>query len=114
MMKRHFAKVVLISLCTVGLSACPTERFRHEKYVCNNHTYDIAEIIVNDTGVGDQATIIRYGSEVQVDILSSSTASIAMELGELDIKINRNSGKVTVTRSNRYGVLHCTKSLFTM
>ena len=60
-MHRRLVHFSLLVICGVGLTACPTERFRHEKYKCNSGAFGIAEIIVNDTGVGDMAKIIGYG-----------------------------------------------------
>jgi hypothetical protein len=37
-----------------------------------------------------------------------------MTSGDVKIMIARETGKVTVKRGNRYAVLSCTKSVFTM
>ena len=97
-----------------GLTACPTERFRHEKYECNSGAFGIAEIILNDTGVGDMAKIIGYGHEKEVKILSSSKSSITTKMDDIRIEIERDTGTVRVKRGNRYAVLACSKSVFTM
>ena len=114
MTQRRFIQMTLLLLCGISLSACPTERFRHEKYKCNSSSFDIAEIILNNTDVGDDATIIGYGSEKKFEILSSSRTSIGMTSGDVKIMIARETGKVTVKRGNRYAVLSCSKSVFTM
>ena len=107
----HF---IMLATFGLGLTACPTERFRHEKYECNSGAFGIAEIIVNDTGVGDTAKIIGYGHEKQVMILSSSKSSITTKMDDIQIKIERDTGTVRVKRGNRYAVLTCSKSVFTM
>ena len=114
MTQQRFIQMTLLLLCSISLWACPTERFRHEKYKCNGSSFDIAEIILNNTGVGDDATIVSYGSEKKVEILSSSRTSIGMTSGDVKIAIARETGKVTVKRGNRYAVLSCSKSVFTM
>ena len=75
---------------------------------------DIAEIVVNDTGVGDMVKIIGYGREHKVKILSSSKSSITTKMDDTRIEIERDTGTVRVKRGNRYSVLACSKSLFTM
>ena len=57
MMHRRLRHFIMLAIYGVGLTACPTERFRHEKYECNSGAFGIAEIILNDTGVGDTAKI---------------------------------------------------------
>ena len=107
----HFALLVIGGF---GLTACPTERFRHEKYECNSGAFGISEIIFNDTGVGDMAKIIGYGSERKIEILSSSKSAITTQMEDLSIKIDRDTGTVRVKRGKHYTVLDCSKSLFTM
>ena len=114
MMHRSLTHFILLVMCIVGLTACPTERFRHEKYSCNSGAFGIAEIILNDTGVGDMAKIIGYGHEKEVMILSSSKSSITTKMDDIQIKIERDTGTVRVKRGNRYAVLTCSKSVFTM
>ena len=74
----------------------------------------MAEIILNNTDVGDDATIVSYGGEKKVEIQSSSRTSIGMTSGDVKIMIARETGKVTVKRGNHYAVLSCSKSVFTM
>ena len=114
MIHRRLTNFVLIAICSVGLTACPTERFRHEKYECNSGAFGIAEIILNDTGVGNMAKIIGYGHEKEVKILSSSKSVITTKMDDTSIKIDRNTGTVRVKRGKHYAVLACSKSVFTM
>ena len=113
-MLRRLANLLLLIICGVGLSACPTERFRHEKYKCNSGSSGIAEIIVNDTGVGDMVKIIGYGREHKVKIRSSSKSSITTKIDDTSIEIDRDTGMVRVKRGKHFAVLACAKSLFTM
>ena len=114
MTHRRLTHLVLLTVCGAGLTACPTERFRHERYKCNGGAFGIAEIILNDTGVGDKAKIIGYGRESEVKILSSSKSFISTKIDDTRIEIERDTGTVRVQRGNRYAVLSCSKSVFTM
>ena len=87
MMQRRPSSFYYLAICGAGLTACPTERFRHEKYKCNSGAFGIAEIIVNDTGVGDMAKIIGYGYEKEVKILSSSKSSITTKMDDIKSKL---------------------------
>lgn len=113
-MRKRLIKLYLLLICGVVLTACPTERFRHEKYKCNSSNFDIAEIIVNDTGVGDMAKIIGYGREQEVEILTSSKSSITAKMDDISIKIERDTGTIRLRRGKHYTVLNCSKSVFTM
>ena len=114
MMHQRLTHLMLLATCVVGLTACPTERFRHEKYECNSGAFGIAEIILNDTGVGDTAKIIGYGHEKEVKILLSNKSFITTKMKDTHIEIERDTGTVRVKRGNRYAVLACSKSVFTM
>ena len=113
-MQRRQIHFILLAIFGLGLTACPTERFRHEKYQCNSGAFGIAEIILNDTGVGDTAKIIGHGDEKEAKILSSSKSSITVKMDDTHIKIERDTGTVRVKRGNRYAVFACSKSVFTM
>ena len=114
MMHRRPTHFILLAICGASLTACPTERFRHERYECNSGAFGIAEIILNDTGVGNMAKIIGYGHEKEVKILSSSKSSITTKIDDTYIEIERDTGTVRVKRGNRYAVLACSKSVFKM
>ena len=114
MMNRRLTHFILLATCCAALTACPTERFRHEKYECNSGAFGISEIILNDTNVGDMAKIIGYGHKKEVKILSSSKSSITTKIDDIHIEIERDTGTVRVKRGNRYTVLACSKSVFTM
>ena len=114
MMHQRLNHFIMLAIFGVGLTACPTERFRHEKYECNSGAFGIAEIILNDTGVGDTAKIIGYDYEKTVKILSSNKSSITTKMKDTHIEIERDTGTVRVKRGNRYAVLACSKSVFTM
>ena len=94
MMQSWLTHFILLVICCAGLTACPTERFRHEKYECNSGAFGIAEIILNDTGVGDMARIIGYGHEKEAKILSSSKSSITTKIDDARIEIASESQRV--------------------
>ena len=114
MIQRQLIHLSLLVICGIGLTACPTERFRHEKYECNSGAFGISEIIFNDTGVGDMAKIIGYGSEKNVEILSSSKSTITTQMEDVNLRIDRDTGTVRVKRGKHYAVIACSKSVFTM
>ena len=114
MIQKRRTNLSLLIICCFGLTACPTERFRHEKYECNSGAFGISEIILNDTGVGDMAKIVGYGSEKNVEILSSSKAAITTQLDDINLRIDRNTGTVRVKRGKHFAVIACSKSVFTM
>ena len=114
MKPRHNLQVILLLAFVLSLSACPTERFRHEKYQCNSSATGIAELILNDTNVGDKVKVIDYLGEKTAKIISSSKDLIILNLKESEIKIERKTGTVKVKKGNRYIILSCSKSVFTM
>ena len=114
MIQKRRTNLSLLIICCFGLTACPTERFRHEKYECNSGAFGISEIIFNDTGVGDMAKIFGYGSEKNAEILSSSKSTITTQMEDINLRIDRDTGTVRVQRGKHYAVIACSKSVFTM
>ncbi len=114
MTARRFHKIALLILCVGSLAACPTERFRHEKYKCSSNSYGIASIVLNDTDIGDEGKIIGYENDIAAKITSSNASAITLKTDKLRITINRETGAITIVRGNHYIVLSCTKSVFTM
>ena len=90
MIHKRLTNLSLLVICCFSLTACPTERFRHEKYKCDSGAFGIAEIIVNDTSVGDMAKIVGYGHEKEVEILSSSKSAITTKMDDISIKIDQH------------------------
>ena len=96
------------------LAACPAERFRHEKYVCNSVSFDLESIIVNDTGIGGEVKIIGHGNDRIAIIKAISDDHIKIEASRMALELDRNNGSVTIIRGNRYTRLACKRSIFTM
>ena len=114
MRHKRWAHLLLLVIFGFGLTACPTERFRHEKYECSSGNFGISEIIFNDTGVGDMAKIIGNGTEKNAEIISSSKSAFITQMDDINIKIDRDTGTLRVKRGKHYAILPCSKSVFTM
>ena len=110
----HLGKTAIWFAIAFGLAACPAERFRHEKYVCQSVSFDVDSIIVNDTDIGGEVKIIGYGSERTAIIKAISDDYIEIEASRMRLKLDRNDGSVRIARGNRYARLACKRSIFTM
>ena len=97
-----------------GLAACPAERFRHEKYVCESVSFDLESIIVNDTNIGGEVKIIGYSNDGTAIIKDISDKHIEIEASRMTLELDRNDGSVKISRGNRYARLACKLSIFTM
>ena len=97
-----------------SLGACPAERFRHEKYVCNSVSFDLDSIVVNDTDIGGEVKIIGYSNDRKATIKAISDDRIEIEANRMTLKLDRNDGNVTIIRGNRYARIACKRSIFTM
>ena len=107
-------KTAICFAIVFGLAACPAERFRHEKYVCKNFSFDLESIIVNDTDIGGEVKIIGYGNQRIAIIKTISDDYIEIEASRMTLKLDRNDGSVRIIRGNRYALLTCKRSIFTM
>ncbi len=110
----HIGKSAIWFAVAFGLAACPAERFRHEKYVCNSVGFDLESIIVNDTDIGGEVKIIGYGNDRTAIIKAISDDQIELDANHMTLKLDRNDGSVRVVRGNRYARLACKRSIFTM
>ena len=105
---------VMAGIILTGLSGCQLERFRHEKYSCQNSNLDIAEIVIRSAKKGKEVKIFGYDSERTgvIESISSQLAIIQTEDGTL--KLNRKTGALSIQRRNRYTRISCKLSVFTL
>jgi hypothetical protein len=108
------SKTAICFAIALGLAACPAERFRHEKYVCKSVNFDLESIIVNDTDIGGEVKIIGYGNHRTAIIKAISDDHIEIEASRMTLKLDRNDGSARIIRGNRYALLACKRSIFTM
>ena len=105
---------VMAGIILTSLSGCQLERFRHEKYSCQNSNLDIAEIVIRNAKKGKEVKISGYGGERTgiIENISSQLAIIRTEDGTL--KLNRKTGALSIQRRNRYTRTSCKLSVFTL
>ena len=110
----HIGKTAIWFAIALGLSACPAERFRHEKYVCKSISFDLESIIVNDTDIGGEVKIIGYGNDRTATIKAISDNHIEIQASRMTLELDRNDGSVKISSGTRYARLACKRSIFTM
>ena len=105
---------VMAGIILTSLSGCQLERFRHEKYSCQNSNLDIAEIVIRNAKKGKEVKIFGYDGERTgiIENISSQLAIIQTEDGTL--KLNRKTGALSIQRRNRYTHTSCKLSVFTL
>jgi len=105
---------LLGAVILTSLSACQLERFRHEKYSCQNSQLNIAEIIIRNAKKGKEVKIFGYDGERTgiIEEISSQIAHIRTSDGTL--KLNRKTGALSVQLQNRYSSASCKVSVFTL
>ncbi len=110
----HAGKTAILLASAFALAACPAERFRHEKYVCNSVSFNIESIIVNETNIGGEVRIIGYSSEKTAVIKAISDDHVKIETSHIKLELDRNDGSVKISRGTRFAHLACERSIFTM
>ena len=105
---------LLGAVILTSVSACQLERFRHEKYNCQNSQLNIAEIIIRSAKKGKEVKIFGYDGERTgiIEEISSQIALIRTSDGTL--KLNRKTGALSVQLQNRYSRTNCKVSVFTL
>ena len=113
-MRSNLLMGAIVGVILTSLSSCQLERFRHEKYSCQNSNLDIAEIVIRSAKKGKEVKIFGYNGERTgiIENISSQLAIIRTENGTL--KLNRKTGALSIQRRNRYTRTSCKLSVFTL
>ena len=114
MTRSRFVKLSAILLITAGLTACPAERFRHEKYLCHSQSLNLLEITVNKTAVGDPVTVTTSRGNSLGTITKASENELQINFSGQFININRQDAVITIFKNKRYARVICKKTVFTM
>ena len=106
--------LLLLGFSLAFLGGCNLERFRHEKYSCNNQRLDIYDIIVRHAKKGSTAKIVGSIGEYDATITSVNSKSMMIEGGVISLQIDRRSGRTTAQKKNKYYSMECKMSVFTL
>ena len=111
---KHTSTLLVLGFSLALLSSCNLERFRHEKYSCNNQRLDIYDIIVRHAKKGSTAKIVSSMSEYDATITSVDSRSMMIQGGEISLQIDRRSGRTIAQKRNKYYSMECKVSVFTL
>ena len=105
------ASLLLFATC---LCSCLPERFRHEKYDCSGSLQIINTIIINKAKPGNYAKIVSSTSETKANITQIDEQTAWLTYKNMQMKINRKTGTMTMVEGTRYIKVGCKKTVFTM
>jgi uncharacterized protein with ParB-like and HNH nuclease domain len=103
--------LLLFTLC---LCSCLPERFRHEKYDCSGSQQNINTIVINKAKTGNYAKIVSPASETKANITQIDEQTAWLTHKNIQMKINRKTGTVTMVQGTNYIKLVCKKTVFKM
>lgn len=106
--------VIILGSVLISLSGCMLERFRHEKYTCQNSNLDIAEIVIRNAKKGKEVKIFGYDGDRVGTIEEISSQRVVIRTPEGTLKLNRKTGSLSVQVHNRYTRTNCKLSVFTL
>ena len=95
---KHAKTLLLLGFSLALLGGCNLERFRHEKYSCNNQRLDIYDIIVRHAKKGSTVQIIGSRGEYDATITSVNSKIMVIEGGGISLRIDRRSGQTTAQK----------------
>ena len=101
-------------LFTICLCSCLPERFRHEKYDCSGSLQNINTIVINKAKTGNYAKIVSPTSETKANIIQINEQTAWLTHKNMQMKINRETGTVTMVQGTKYIKLVCKKTVFKM
>ena len=105
------ASLLLFATC---LCSCLPERFRHEKYDCSGSQQNINTIVINKAKIGNYAKIVSPASETKANIIQIDEQTAWLKYENVQMKINRKTGAVTMIQGAKYIKVGCEKTVFTM
>ena len=91
--------------------SCLPERFRHEKYDCSASQQNINTIVINKAKTGNYAKIVSPASETKANITQIDEQTAWLTHKNIQMKINRKTGTVTMVQGTNYIKLVCKNSL---
>ena len=103
--------LLLFAIC---LCSCLPERFRHEKYDCSGSLQNINTIVINKAKTGNYAKIVSPASETKANIIQIDEQTARLTHENIQMKINRKTGTVTMVQGTKYIKLVCKKTVFKM
>ena len=112
--RQNWMQRTTLMLLVTSLSACFPERFRHEKYDCSNNPGTIKAIVLSKAEVGNNAKIIGMTGEQEASVEKINTQVAILRFADRQIKVNRESGAITLIYGSKYRRMICEKSLFKM
>ena len=101
-------------LFIISLCSCFPERFRHEKYDCSGSLQNINTVIINKAKTGNYAKIVSPASETKANITQIDKQTAWLTHENMQMKINRKTGTVTMVQGTKYIKLVCKKTVFKM
>ena len=107
-------KTAIPLLFAICLCSCLPERFRHEKYDCSGSLQNINTVIINKAKIGNYAKIVSAASETEANITQIDKQTAWLTYKNIQMKINRKTGAITMVEGNRYRKINCKKTVFTM
>ena len=112
--RQNWMQRITLMLLITSLSACFPERFRHEKYDCSSSPGTIKAIVLSKAEVGNNAKIIGMTGEQEASVEKINTQVAILPFADRQIKVNRESGAITLIYGSKYRRMICEKSLFKM
>ncbi len=111
---KHVKAALILGFSLTLFGGCNLERFRHEKYSCNNQRLDIYDIIVRHAKKGSTAKIIGSRGEYDATITSVNSKLMTIEGSDINLQIDRGSGRTTAQKRNKFYSMKCKMSVFTL
>ena len=112
--KQNWVQKTTLMLLLTSLWACFPERFRHEKYDCSSSPGTIKAIVLSKAEVGNNGKIIGMTGEQEASVEKINTQVAILRFADRQIKVNRESGAITLIYGSKYRRMICKKSLFKM
>ena len=102
-------------LCCVLLTGCfSMERFRHEKYSCDQNRAGLIEVVFNSQKEGSMAQLAWLSGSQTLPLREVSDQFFILQEGGLRMQIDRQTGEIIMTEGTRFFRLACARSVFTM
>lgn len=113
------AVLALILLAVVGglgflLSTGGLTRFQQTSLICSDPMIGPFEMVLNGRHTGDDVRLIRPEGEVKLTIDAREGAEVLLTLGAATLRVNPETGDITVLQGRRSSISTCRITDFAM
>ena len=116
--KIKLSKVLFFSILMlpiIFLQSCKDfKRFSYEKYICEQNSYSLKEILISGKKGNYKSQITAADYTVSADIITNNSEMFELHASGVTFDINRKTGTITLIENQEMQLIKCEKTVNSM